>query len=252
MNPIKVAPMVLLILCACTTAGTQGPSAEALPHGAVIKKLDAGTVASLPTGSVYIRFIRFIQPPGYIINSKQHVPSIVFVEVGTHRLVLAGQTPVDLAAGEAIFHQSVTHQHLNPGSVASTWFSIAVWPNTARGTPLVDPIAKAAFESADINRANLAQGPYSESLRSVRLDARGTAGAHRFGGLSAFYVLSGSITVRSPHQARVLNGGEGVAFLSNTDLQETNSGAGDAVYLEFVVTPAGSEYDVPLQQPPPS
>lgn len=225
-------------------------SASAVPHGAVVTKLGAGTVSSLPTGTVYMRFVRFVQPPGYVINSKQHVPSIVFVEIGTHRLVLAGEAPIDLAAGQATFHQSVTHQHLNPGSVSSTWFSIAVWPSTARATPLVDPIAHAAFESVDVNPAGLAQGPYSEVLRSVSLAASGTSGAHRFGGLSAFYVLSGSITIRSPHQSRVLTADQGASFLSNTDLEETNNGAGSAVYLEFVVTPVGDEFDMPLQQPP--
>lgn len=246
----QLAAIFLLLLGACSATNTVDSSAAALPHGAVIKKLGAGTVASLPTGTVYIRFIRFVQPPGYVINSKQHVPSIVFVEAGTHRLALAGETPIDLAAGEATFHQSITHQHLNPGSVSSTWFSIAVWPSTARGTPLVDPIANAAFESGDIDPARLGQGPYSEALRSVSLTASGTSGAHRFGGLSAFYVLSGSVTIRSPHQSKVLTVDQGAAFLPNTDLQESSSGAASAVYLEFVVTTAGAQFDMPLQQPP--
>jgi quercetin dioxygenase-like cupin family protein len=245
----NVAAFLFVILCACSGTSTSGTNAAALPHGAVVKKLSAGTVASLPTGNVYIRFVRFVQPAGYVINSKQHVPSIVFVEAGTARLVLAGGTPIDLKAGDAVFHQSVTHQHLNLGSTTSTWYSIGVWPSTARGTPLVDPIAHAAFESADINPSGLAQGSYSEVLRSVTLAANGTAGAHRFVGLSAFFVLSGSVTIRSPHSSRVLTAGEGYAFPANTVLQETG-GASQAVYIEFVVTPAGGQFEVPLQQPP--
>ena len=205
----------------------------------------------MPTGPVYIRFVRFAQPPGYVINSKQHVPSVVYVETGVQRLVLAGGPPVDLVAGQAKFHQSVTHQHLNPGSVQSVWYSIAVWPSSARGTPLVDPIAHPAFESQDFNRASLPQVAYSEALRQVTLAAKGTSGAHRFGGLLACYVLSGSISIKSAHHdALLLQTGQGAAFVPGTDLQETNAGSSEAVYLAYVVTPVGAEFEVPLSQPP--
>ena len=238
-------------LASCTTSSAATSDANALPRGEVIKKLDAGTVESLPTGTVYVRFIRFVQPPGYVINSKQHVPSVVYIETGTQSLVLAGQVPIDLTTGEAKFHQSVTHKHLNPGSDTSTWYSIAVWPSSARGTPLVDPIAQAAFESADIDRDTLPQVAYSEVLRQVTLNRNGTSGAHRFGGLAAFYVLSGEISISSAHRpAVVLAAGHGAAFLPVTDLQETNSGVARASYLEFIVTPAGHEFEVPLQHTP--
>src|SRR5581483_6745989 len=127
-----------------------------------ISTLDAGRVESLPTGAVYVRFIGFAQPPGYAINSKQHVPSIIYVETGVQRLILNGQPPIDLAAGQARFHKSVTHVHLNPGPGASSWYSIAVWPSSARGQPLVDSIARAAFESQDIDPSTLPQVAYFE------------------------------------------------------------------------------------------
>ena len=239
------------ILVACSTASPAAPNSDALPRGAIVEKLDAGSVDSLPTGTVYVRFIRFEQAPGYVINSKQHVPSIVFVQTGTQRLVLSGQAPIDLAAGEARFHQSVTHQHLNAGAVPSVWYSIAVWPSSARGTQLVDPIARAAFESADIDRAALPQVVYSVALRQVVLAGGGTSGAHRFGGLATFYVLSGSITIKAAHHPPMgLTAGQGAAFLPDTDIQESNAGSVAADYLEFVVTPAGKSFEVPLQQPP--
>lgn len=217
----------------------------------VVKKLAAGQVESMPTGMVYVRFVRFAQPPGYVINSKQHVPSILYVATGVHRLILSGQAPIDLVAEQATFHQSVTHQHLNPGSELSVWYSIAVWPNSARGQPLVDPIARAAFESEDIDRTRLPQVAYSEVLRQVTLGADGTSGAHRFGGLAAFYVLSGSISIKSSHQPpQTLGAGDGAAFLPDTDLQEADGGSSQAVYLEFLVTPVGKEFEVPLPQPP--
>jgi hypothetical protein len=247
---LKLAALAALLV-ACSTAPPSVSTSNVLPRGEVIKKLDAARVESLPTGTVYVRFIRFIQPSGYIINSTQHVQSVVYVETGVQRLVLAGQSPIDLVAGQARFHQSVTHQHLNPGTETSIWYSIAVWPNSARGQPLVAPIARAAFESEDIDRAALPQVAYSEVLRQVTFAGRGTSGAHRFGGLSAFYVLSGSVSIKSAHGGAVILGaGQGAAFLPETDLQETNAGADQASYLQFLVTPVGKEFETPLQRPP--
>jgi quercetin dioxygenase-like cupin family protein len=250
---LTVLVTIAFALSACAAASTVGASAEALAHGAAIKTLDAGKLNSLPTGAVYIRFIRFVQPAGYSIHSKQHVPSIVFVETGRHRLTLGDLPPLDITAGQAKFHQSVAHTHLNPGPDPSVWYSIALWPSSARGQPLVDPIAHAAFESSDIVRDVLPQVAYSQVLRQVTLAKLGTTGAHRFGGLSSFYVLSGSVTIRTAHRPTVtLGAGEGIAFAPDVALQETNAGPGQAVFLEFLTTPVGRDFDVPLQQPPAS
>jgi quercetin dioxygenase-like cupin family protein len=242
---------VALALAACATTSTASPSAAALASGAAVKTLAAGKLDSLPTGLVYIRMIRFAQPVGYVINSKQHVPSIVYVESGVHRLVLSGQPPIDLQAGQAVFHLSVAHTHLNPGPDPSVWYSIALWPSSARGTPLVDPIAKAAFESDDIVRDALPQVAYSQVLRQVTLAHSGTTGAHRFGGLYTFYVLSGSVTIRSDHHSAVtVSAGHGLGFLPDVGLQQTNAGQDPAVFLEFITTAVGKSFEVPLQQPP--
>jgi quercetin dioxygenase-like cupin family protein len=249
MKVMFTALMAIVVACSSTASPASNP--EALAHGASVKKLDAGRVESLPTGAVYIRFVRFAQPPGYVINSKQHVPSAVYVETGIARLILAGQAPIDLVAGQAAFHQSVTHMHLNPGPDPSVWYSIAVWPGSARGQPLVDPIARAAFESVDVERAALPQVAYSQVLREVTLAKLGTTGAHRFGGLSAFYVLSGSVTIRSAHRSPVTLGvDQGGAFLPDVDLQESNAGTDQAVFLEFLNTPVGKDFEVPLKQLP--
>jgi len=242
---------IALALSACSAAATVTFNAEALPRGAAIKALDAGKLDSLPTGAVYIRFIRFEQPPGYVINSKQHVPSVVFVETGVHRLVLEGQPPIELMAGQAKFHQSVAHIHLNPGTEPSIWYSIALWPSSARGQPLVNQIANPAFESEDIPSNVLPHVAYSVVLRQVTLEKLGTAGAHQFGGLAAFYMLTGSVAIRSAHRPSVTLGtGHGVAFLPEAALQETNAGEGQAVFLEFLITPIGKDFEVPLKQPP--
>jgi quercetin dioxygenase-like cupin family protein len=242
-----------LALSACSTATTVASNPQALTRGVAVKTLDAGKLDSLPTGPVYIRMIRFAQPVGYVINSKQHVASVVYVETGVHRLILNGQPPHDLVAGQAMFHQSVMHTHLNPGPLdPSVWYSIALWPSSARSQSLVDKIAYAAFESLDFSRESLPQVAYSQVLRLVTLAKDGTSGAHQFGGLSAFYVLSGSVTIRSAHQPLATLGiGQGVAFVPDVALQETNTGAGQAVFLEFITTPVGKDFEVPLRQPPP-
>ncbi len=243
--------VIVLALSACGGPATAASSSEALARGATVKTLDAGQLGSLPTGPVYIRIIRFVSPPGKVINSKQHVPSVVYVETGVHRLTLAGQPPIDLAAGQATFHQSVAHTHFNPGPDPSVWYSIAIWPSSARGQPLVDPIAQAAFESDDIVRDSLPQGTYSQVLRHVTLAKLGTPGAHQFGGLSSFYVLTGSLTIKSAHKPSVtLGAGQGAAFMPDVALQELNAGPGQAVFLEFVTTAVGKNFDVPLHQPP--
>jgi quercetin dioxygenase-like cupin family protein len=168
-----------------------------------------------------------------------------------HQLTLNGQSPIDLAAGQATFHQSVAHTHLNPGPGPSVWYSIALWPSSAHGQPLVDPIARAAFESDDIVRDALPQVAYSQVLRQITLAKDGTSGAHRFGGLSAFYVLSGSVTIKSEHRTPVtLSAGQGAAVLPGVALQEMSAGSGQAVYLEFLTTAVGKDFEVPLQQPP--
>ena len=252
---IKLTALLTIAFClsACSAAATVASNPDAVAKGAEVKTLGAGKLNSLPTGPVYIRMIRFAQEPGYVIHSKQHVPSFVYGETGTHRLVLDGQAPLDLMAGHATFHQSVAHTHLNPGPGPSVWYSIALWPSSARGTALVDPIARVAFESDDIPRDTLPQVAYSQVLRQVALASPGTSGAHRFGGLSAFYVLAGSITIKSAHRPPVtLNAGQGVALLPDVAVQETNAGPGQAVYLEFITTADGKDFEVPLQQPPPA
>jgi quercetin dioxygenase-like cupin family protein len=242
---------IALAVFACGAAAPAASNTEALARGAAVKTLDGGKLDSLPTGPVYIRMIRFAQPAGYVIHSKQHVSSVVYVETGVHRLTLNGQPPIDLMAGQAFFHQSVTHTHLNPGPDPSVWYSIALWPSSARGQAPVDPIARAAFESDDIAREALPQVAYSQVLRQITLAKDGTPGAHRFGGLSAFYVLTGSVTIRSAHRPAVTLGvGQGVFFLPDVELQETNAGPGQAVFLEFLTTAVGKDFEIPLQQPP--
>lgn len=245
------ALLVTVASAACSAAAVPTWDAQALARGAEVLSLAAGKVESLPTGPVYIRFLRFPQPAGYLIHSKQHQPGFIYVESGVHRLTLEGQSPVDITAGQAKFHLSVTHTHFNPGPGPSVWYFIALWPSAARSQSAVDPITQFPFESPDFAPGLLPDGGYSQVLRDVVLQPKGATEAHEFGGLSAFFVLAGTVTIRAEHRTpTTLAAGQGMAFPPGVGLQELNSGSSTAALLEFLTTPDGSEFEIPLRSPP--
>lgn len=251
MNPHRaVALATTLLFTACGSQASPPTDASALSSGAAAKSLDAGKLDSLPTGGVFVRVIKFVQPAGYTIQSKQHVPGVVYVESGVHRLTLEGQAPIDLAVGQAIFHLSITHTHFNPGPGSSTWYFIALWPSSSRGQPKVDPIAQPVFQSDIFSPEQLPQGVYSEVLRQVTLAGSGRSEAHKFGGLAVFLVLQGSLVIRSSQGSVTLDTDQGAAYLPGVSLQEVNSADGQTVYLEMLTTAFGREFEVPLSQRP--
>jgi quercetin dioxygenase-like cupin family protein len=249
---LLVAMLLVTIACAaCSAAAAPAWDPQALARGADVKNLAAGKVESLPTGPVFIRVLRFPQAAGHSIHSGQHVPGFIYVESGVHRLTLAGQLPIDIMAGQAKFHQSVTHTHFNPGPGPSVWYFIALWPSAAKSQPPVDPIVQKAFESRDIAPGVLSGGSYSLVLRRVDLGPNGTTEAHEFGGVSAFFVLSGSVTIKADHQSpTTIAAGVGTAFAPGVGLQELNEQSTGATLLEFLITPEGSEFEIPLRRPP--
>ena len=246
----SVALATPLLILACGSPASPTTSASASSVGAAVRSLDAGKLDSLPTGGVFVRVIKFVQPSGYTVKSKQHVPGFVYVESGVHRLTLEGQSPIDVTAGQAKFHLSITHTHFNPGPSTSTWYFIALWPSSSRGQPLVDAIARQMFPTDDFSPEQLPQGAYSEVLRQVTLAASGRSAAHRFGGLAAFFVLQGSLVVRSSQGSVALSADEGAVYAPGVPLQEINSAAGQTVYLEMMTTALGREFEVPLSQSP--
>ena len=246
---IALAAAILSLACGAG-ASPPGPDARALAYGAAVKKLDGGRLESLPTGAMYFRAIHFVQPAAYTINSTQHNPGFVFVESGLHQLQFKGQPPLELASGEAKFIQSVTHSHLNPGTEPCSWYFIALWPGSTRSQPLVDRIASLVFESADLV-PGLRQGPYSQVLREVTLRREGHSEAHEFGGMSVFFVLQGSLTVRST-QGRAVDivAGSGAFYPPNVAIQEVNAATGETIYLVLLTTAIGKEFEIPASRPP--
>lgn len=251
MNAHRAAALATtLLLAACGSQASPTSDATALSSGAAMKSLAAGKVDTLDTGGVFVRVIQFVQPSGYLIKSTQHVPGIVYVESGVHRLTLEGLPPIDLAAGQATFHLSITHKHFNPGTSTSTWYFIALWPSSSRGQPSVDPIARPVFQSDNLSPDQLPQGAYSEVLRQVTLAGSGRSEAHMFGGLAVFFVLQGSLVIRSSQGSVRLGTDEGTVYAPGVSLQEVNSTAGQTVYLEMLTTAFGREFEVPLPKSP--
>ena len=210
----------------------------------------AGSWSPFLPAPCFFRVIHFPQPGGYTITSRQHNPGFVFVESGLHRLLFEGKQSVDLAAGEARFIQSVTHAHLNPGTELCSWYFIALWSSSVRSQPLVDRIASPVFESEDLVPVP-SQGAYSQVLRLVTLRRDGRSEAHQFGGMSVFFVLRGSLTVRSARGRTVdMVAGQGAFYPPNVALQEANGATGETTYLEMLTTAVGKEFEIPLSQPP--
>jgi quercetin dioxygenase-like cupin family protein len=243
---------LLILLAACSSTLQPSLNPEALASGAVIKALAGGQLSSLPTGPVYIRVIHFAQPAGHTIQSRQHVAGFVYVEKGRHLLLVEGRPQQDIGEGEATFLGSVTHRHFNPGPDPNSWYFMALWPNSARAAPLVDPaVANVVFATADLGPAIFSQGMYSQVLRKVTLGAGGRTSAHMFGGFSVLYVLDGSLTVRaSGAQPATLVTGEGVNHQPGTRLQELNPSGGTTTFVELLTTAAGKDFETVLSQPP--
>lgn len=251
---MKVRPSIvaatLVLIIGCTSSKSAPVDSNATASGAAVKILAAGRVDSLPTGGVFVGVIEFPQPALYLFPSKQHVAGFVYVDSGVHRLTLEGSPSVDIPAGSATFHGNVSHTHYNPGPGSSVWYFIAVWPTSARGQALVAPIAVPRFQSDDFSPTQLPPGVYSQVLRLVTLAPSGHSESHRFGGLSLFFVLGGSITIQSDHGAITLEADHGAVYAPNVAVQESNNGSGTAKYLEMLTTAPGTEFEAPLAHSP--
>jgi len=241
---------LLITLVACGSAPAPPPNPNALASGEVVNALAGGKLTSLPTGPLYIRVIRFVQPSGHTVTSNQHVAGFVYVEQGTHRLQVVEQPAQDIDRGEAVFLGSVTHTHSNPAPAPNSWLFIALWQSSARAKPLLDP-GKLVFEIPDLAPDALPQGTYVQVLRRITLAPGGRTAAHRFGGVYVLFVLQGSITVRAAGvPPATVDMGQGLGYQPDVGLQVSN-GAGDpATFVELLTTDIGKDFETVLSQPP--
>lgn len=242
----------LILLAACNSAPAQSPDPAARAVGVSVTPLAGAKFLSLPTGQVYIRLVHFAQPPAHTVKSSQHVPGVVYVESGVHRLLVAGQSPQDSGSGEAIFLGGVTHAHYNPGPTSNGWYFIALWPSSARTQSLVDPtVGRIAYQTPDFDSARVAQGAYFQTLRLVSVAPGGRTAAHKFGGMRVLFVLEGSLTVHVTGAApATVAMGSGSNYMPNVSMQELNPTADPTVFLELLTTGAGKPIETVLGQSP--
>ena len=246
----RLVLMACCLFAGCSSAASVTTDPNALAAGSTVTTLAAGKLNTLPTGNVFVRVREFDQPATYTFLSVQHVPGFVYVETGLHRLTLEGQAPIYIPAGSARFHTSISHTHFNPGPGLSTWYFVAVWSRSSPGLPPPAPYAKDDYESTDFTPAQMPPGAYSQVLRQVSLVPGGRSEAHRFGGLTLFFVLKGSLAIGTDKGVIELRAHHGLALLPGLALQERDQATGPCVYLEMLTTLSGQDFEIPLLSPP--
>jgi quercetin dioxygenase-like cupin family protein len=124
---------------------------------------------------------------------------------------------------------------------ANDWFFIGVRPEAARGGVMPLPNATRVYESPDLK--NLSPGPYTESLRSITVQAGGATTIQREPGPEMFLVLSGQAEVRSNGDLPISLGISQAALAQQGTSVEISNPGGEALdLLSFsVVADGGSQ-----------
>jgi quercetin dioxygenase-like cupin family protein len=237
--PAAVAALLLLVSGAC--GGTAAATSDALAQAHLMRmdELAAGQLDALPSGSQFVRVQLFQQPPGAAIASKKHQAGIIYQEAGTQLLQYSGGSQQRIAAGTAVFLQSVLHSHTNDGPATNAWYNVSTWSSAQRGTPL----AQVVFETEDIPAAEFPPGGYVESLRRVSLQSGGRSPAHRFSGVEVVFVIDGKLKVKVRGRDAInVEAGQGAYVPANTVTQEL-AGSGAVTYLAFFVSPEGKAFE---------
>ena len=239
---VRVPVLVVLLLCGCAASGTNGAGVSSRASGVSTEDLSGGRLDALTSGRLFLRVIRFGQPPHSKFGSKKHQPGFIYQVSGQQVLALTGGPQVTLTSGEAYFHLSVPHTHLNPGPDPNSWLFLALWPSAARGQPNVNPLAYISYDSPDFTPASAA-GPFSESLQLVSMEARGHTATTERSGVQLLYVLSGAATVHAGTRTTTLGPEAGIYLRPHVKAQVIAYGAATS-YLDLTVTPVGEPFEV--------
>jgi hypothetical protein len=238
---------LVVVLSGCTSA-TSAPDETAYAVGATVTGLASGLVDSLPSGSLFVRVQSFVQPPSSGFSSAKHNPGFIYQAAGAQRIEYVDGVDVDISSGQATFLTSTAHSHLNRASEANHWYAFALWPSVARSLPPVNPLAQVAFDSEDLQPNDLRPGPYVETLQLITLEADGRSSSQVHGGLEAFFVLQGEVTLHVRGQApRSIGSLEGALVAPMTPIQVYSS-SGAAQVLAFLATPNGQPFVTYLNQ----
>jgi hypothetical protein len=131
------------------------------------------------------------------------------------------------------------------------WYFIALWPTSARLSPLVSSSAGVPYETLDFPLTTFSPGPYSETLRWVALESGGRTGATKHGGIEALFVLDGSISIHAAGKSQVtLVANQGANELPGIATQIFNQASGRSTFLAFYVTAADQPFETPVARSP--
>lgn len=246
------AVCVLALLCAACGASTSASVSQgAKAHGAKIVPVAGGPLPALPTGNLFIRVIEFRQAAGSSFPSSKHVPGLIFQAQGSHVLAIQDGPTVNIGPAQGYFLGPLAHSHQNPGPTENHWYFLALWPTSARSSPLVSSSARVAYETADFPLAAFSPGSYSEILRFVTLEPGGRTAAAKYGGFSTLFVLDGSATIRAAGKSpATLTANHGTNELPGTAIQISNQASDDSTVLAFYVTASDKPFETPVDQAP--
>jgi hypothetical protein len=230
---ITVAALALGAAC----GGSASPAAVKPPPGVTANILASGRLDSIPTGTLFVNYLRLPQAAAGSISHK-HLAGFVYAIGGAVEVDVVGASPLMIPPGQAAFiGANVMHNHLNPGTAGNDWWFVALRPTASRPLATIVPGQKELYTTADLTQ--ISAGQYTETLTDNRLPANGVdrqAGSS----LRVLYVLDGNVTVSGDAgMAGTAAAGQGAYSLPGANLVVT-AGPTGGHYLTFTLTPATS------------
>lgn len=230
---ITAAALALAVAC----GDSASPPVAKSPPGVTANILASGRIDSIPTGTLFVNYLRLPQAAAGSIKHK-HLAGFVYAVGGAVELDLENASPLTIQPGQAAFvGANVMHNHLNPGTSGNDWWFVALRPTASRPLATIVPGQKELYTTADLTQVSA--GPYTETLSDNLLPANGVdrqAGTS----LQVLYVLDGKVTVSGDAgMAGTVASGEGAYSLPGSKLVLTAGPAGGH-YLIFTLAPATS------------
>jgi len=250
-RPLSAACVLAMLCAACGTAGSTPANPEANASGAKVEPLASGSLPALPTGNLFIRVVEFRQTVSTSFPSTKHVPGLIFQDAGSQVLAIENGETVNIGPAQGYFLGPLAHTHSNPGPTENHWYFIALWPTSARSSPLVSLSARVAAETPDFPLTAFLPGSYSETLRRVTLQLGGRSFAARYGGAEELFVLEGSINLHvAGMPPETLATDQGTFVVPGKATQVFNQASGPSEFLAFFVTAAQQPFETPVEQSP--
>lgn len=230
---IAVAMLAFGVAC----GGTASPAAVKPPPGVTANILASGHLDSIPTGTLFVNYLKLPQAAAGSINHK-HLAGFVYAVGGTVEIDVVGASPLMIQPGQAAFiGANVMHNHLNPGTSGNDWWFVALRPTASRPLATIVSGQKELYTTADLTQVSA--GQYTETLTNNLLPAKGVD-RQTGPSLRVLFVLDGNVTLSGDAgMAGTVAAGEGAYSLPGANLVVT-AGPTGGHYLIFTLTPATS------------